>query len=145
MQKKSRNILFIVTGLALCSLVIGYVVWNKPHSNIKDADAVETDAISLYMSFTSDSAKAKSTFLNKVVKVSGVVQEVSVNQQQQQIILLKTSVPGASVNCTMEKNSSVIKQGDTVALKGICSGYISGDSEMGIPGDVFLIRCYPSI
>ncbi len=145
MKKKARNILFIFIGLVLCALVVGYMVWNKPHSSVRDADAVGTDAISLYMSFTSDSAKAKSTFLNKVVRVSGVVQEVSVNQQQQQIILLKTSVSGASVNCTMEQNSSAIKQGDTVVLKGICSGYMSGDSEMGIPGDVFLIRCYVSI
>ena len=145
MQKKARNLLFIFIGLALCSLVIGYMIWNKPHTNVKDADAVETDAISLYKSFTSDSAKAKSACLNKVVKVSGMVQEVSVNQQQQQIILLKTSVSGASVNCTMEQNRNEIKQGDKVVIKGICSGYIGGDAEMGIPGDVVLIRCYPSI
>ena len=145
MQKKTRNLLFIFIGIALCSLLIGYIVWNKPHTNVKDADAVETDAVSLYKSLTSDSAKAKSACLNKVVKVSGVVQDVSVNQQQQQIILLKTSVPGASVNCTMEQSSNTMKKGDKVVLKGICSGYMSGDSEMGIPGDVFLIRCYPSI
>ena len=144
MQKKASKILFIFIGLALCSSVIGYMVWNKPHFNVKDADAVEADAILLYKSFTSDSAKAKSAFLNKAVKVSGVVQVVSVNQQQQQQILLKTSIPGASVNCTMEQSNNSIKQGDSVVLKGICIGYMSTDSEMGIPGDVFLIRCYSS-
>lgn len=144
MRKKGRNILFIFIGVALCAFVIGYQVWNKPHSDVKDADAVETDAISLYNSFTSDSAKAKSAFLDKIIKVSGVVQKVLVNQQQQQIILLKTSVSGAFVNCTMEQNRNEIKQGDKIVLKGICSGYIAGDTEMGIPGDVFLIRCYPS-
>jgi putative nucleic acid binding protein len=144
MRKEGRNILFIFIGVALCAFVIGYGIWNKPHSDVKDADAVETDAISLYNSFISDSAKAKSAFLNKIIKVSGEVQKVLVNQQQQQIILLKTSVSGASVNCTMEQNRNKIKQGDKVVLKGICSGYINGDTEMGIPGDVFLIRCYPS-
>ena len=145
MRKKRRNILLVFLGLALCCFVVGYLVWNKPHQDVKNADAVKTDAISLYNSFTSDSAKAKSAFLNKVIKVSGVVQEVLVNQQQQIIIFLKTSVPGASVNCTMEQRSNTIKKGDRVELKGICSGYMSGDSEMGIPGDVFLIRCYLSI
>ncbi len=145
MRKEGRNILFIFIGVALCAFVIGFGIWNKPHSDVKDADAVETNAISLYNSFTSDSAKAKSVFLNKIIKVSGVVEKVLVNQQQQQIILLKTSVSGASVNCTMEQNRNKIKQGDKVVLKGICSGYINGDTEMGIPGDVFLIRCYPSI
>jgi hypothetical protein len=145
MRKEGRNILFIFIGVALCGFIIGYRIWNKPHSDVKDADAVETNAISLYNSFTSDSAKAKSVFLNKIIKVSGVVEKVLVNQQQQQIILLKTSVSGASVNCTMEQNRNKIKQGDKVVLKGICSGYINGNTEMGIPGDVFLIRCYPSI
>ena len=119
MRKKGSTILFILIAFALCAIVIGYFVWNKPHVEVKDADAVEIDAASLYNSFTSDSAKTKSAFLNKVVKVSGVVQEVSVNQQQQQIILLKTSVPGASVNCTMEqKSADKIKQGDKVIVKG---------------------------
>jgi len=143
MRKKGRTILFILIAFVLCAIVIGYLVWNRPHSDVKDADAVKTDAIALYNGFMSDSAKANSAFLNKVVQVSGLVQDVSVNQQQQQIILLKTSVPGASVNCTMEKIGNKIKQGDKVVIKGICSGYIGGDTEMGIPGDVFLIRCYP--
>ena len=143
MQEKGRNIVFILIGLGLCVLVIGYPVWNKSHQDVMEADAVSTNAFALYKSFTTDSAKAKSTFLNKVVKVWGVVREVSVNQQQQQIILLKTLVPGASVNCTMEESSNNIKQGNRVELLGICSGYIGGDADMGIPGDVFLIRCYP--
>ncbi|KAA9037612.1 DUF4131 domain-containing protein [Ginsengibacter hankyongi] len=145
MRKKGRTILFILIAFALFAFVIGFLLWNKPHVNVKDADAVTTDAIALYSSFMSDSAKAKSAFLDKVVEVSGVVQEVSMNQQRQQVVLLKTSVPGASVNCTMEQNRNKIKPGDRVVIKGICSGYIGGDREMGIPGDVFLIRCYPSI
>ena len=145
MRKKGIIILFILIAIGLCAFAIGYLVWNKPHTDVKNADAVETNAISLYNIFTSDSAKAKSAFLDKIIKVSGDVQKVFVNQQQQQIILLRTSVAGASVNCTMEQYTSAIKQGDTVTIKGICSGYIGGDSEMGIPGDVFLIRCYTSI
>ncbi len=51
-------------------------------------------------------------------------------------------IPDASVNCTMEENVNNIKAGDTILIKGICSGYINGDIDMGLPGDVFLIRCY---
>ncbi len=36
----------------------------------------------------------KSKYLNKVVAVSGEVKQVSLNQQHQQIILLKTNDPG---------------------------------------------------
>jgi hypothetical protein len=119
-------------------------MWNKPHRNVKDAEAVKITAIDLYKIFTTDSASVKSTYLNKVVAVSGEVKQVSLNQQNQQIILLKTHDPDASVNCTMEENANSIKAGDSIVVKGICSGYISGDINMGLPGDVFLIRCYIS-
>jgi hypothetical protein len=139
-----KNILFIFMALVFIVAVAGYLLWNKPHENIKDADGIETNAVALYNIFITDSAKAKSTYLNKVVIVSGIIKEVSVNQQHQQIILLKTSMPDASVNCTLEENANSFKAGDAIMLKGICIGYIGGDPDMGLPGDVFLIRCYRS-
>jgi len=142
MRKNSRNRLFIFTAIVLCGFVTAYFIWNKPHQDVKSADALSVDAVSLYNSFINDSANAKSTYLNKVVKVSGVVDKVSLNQQHQQIILLNTSVAGASINCTMEESSNMIKPRDKVLVKGICSGYIPGDAEMGIPGDVVLTRSY---
>jgi tRNA_anti-like len=142
--KLKRNILFFFIICALVAFIAGYLLWNKPHRNVKDADAIETNAIDLYNIFISDSAKANVTYLNKVVKVSGTISGISVNQKHQKIILLKTSVSGASVNCTMEENINNYKAGDTIKLKGICSGYITGDADMGLTGDVFLIRCYVS-
>ena len=32
----------------------------------------------------------------------------------------------------MEENAGNIKAGDTIVIKGICSGYISGDVDMGL-------------
>src|ERR1019366_8213627 len=135
---------FFIAGTLIAFIVVGYLLWNKPHRDVKDADAIETNAIDLYNIFINDSAKANDTYLNKVVKVSGTISGVSVNQKHQKIILLKTSVSGASVNCTMEENINTYKEGDNITLKGICSGYIPGDADMGLTGDVFLIRCYVS-
>jgi hypothetical protein len=140
-----RNILVFIIAVGLIGSVTAYLMWNKPHQNVKDANAVRVSATDLYKTFTTDSAAAKSKYLNKVVAVSGEVKQVSLNQQNQQIILLKTSTPDASVNCTMEKQADNIKAGDTISIKAICSGYISGDADMGLPGDVFLIRGYRSI
>jgi hypothetical protein len=142
--KLKRNILFffIVSVLIVC--IVGYLYWNKPHRDVKDADGIETSAIDLYNIFISDSAKANTIYRNKVVKVSGTISGISVNQKHQKIILLKTSVPGASINCTMEENINTYKEGDNITLKGICSGYIPGDADTGLTGDVFLIRCYVS-
>ena len=117
-------------------------MWNKPHQDVKDATAIEATATDLYNSFLKDSATAKTTYTNKVVEVSGQVTQVNHNQQNQSVILLKTNTPDAAINCTMEGNADGVKIGETIRIKGICNGYNSGDADMGIPGDVLLVRCY---
>jgi hypothetical protein len=143
--KTRRNILLIFLAIIIVAGIVGYTMWNEPHKNVRNAEGVKTAAVQLYSALTKDSARMKSRFINKIVIVSGEVKQVSENQNGQQIILLKTNVEGGSVNCTMEEKSKNVKPGDRISIKGICSGYIGGDLDMDLPGDVFLIRCYPSI
>jgi hypothetical protein len=143
MSKRSKKIILTTIAVVIVAACITvYVQWNKPHTNVKDASATEITAPVLYNSFVSDSAKANSLYVDKVVEVKGEVAKISLNQQGQQIILIKTAVEGAYINCTMEKEVVGLKAGANTSIKGICSGYISGDADMGLPGDVFLIRGY---
>jgi tRNA_anti-like len=137
-----KNIIIVFVAIVVIALIAGYLLWNKPHTDILETEAIETNAINLYKIFITDSTEAKTTYVNKVLIVSGIVKKVSVNQVHQQIILLKTSEPDASVNCTLEGSGLGIKVGDLVLLKGLCVGYIKGEAEIGLPGDVFLVRCY---
>lgn len=103
-------------------------------------------AVELHKIFASDSGKAKNTFIGdennkKVTRVSGEVAELKKDQQQQQVILLKTSTEGAFINCTMEEKSAPVKVGTIITIQGMCTGY-NFDADMGIPGDVVLLRCY---
>jgi hypothetical protein len=146
MRRKFRRYIFLfLAGVIAIAAIIGYRTWNKPHENIKNAVAIKTNASLLYNSLAHDSVNAKSDFINKVVMVSGKVKQVLENQEKQQIILLQSNIPDGSVNCTMEENMKDVKVGDTILLKGICMGYAGGDTEMELPGDVFLIRCYRAI
>ena len=144
MASKKKNFLIIFLMLAAVAATAVYFVWNKPHKNVEDATAVEVKATELYDLFIKDSVKANAAYTGKVLSVTGQGEKVSVNQQSQNIILLKTAVAGAYINCTMEKNPEGIKPNDNVSIKAICSGYISGDADMGLPGDVFLVRGYLS-
>jgi hypothetical protein len=145
MRRKMNKYVWPLIIIFVSVLIIGYHEWNKPHKNIKNAEAVKASAVELYNGLAHDSANAKSKFINKVVTVSGRVKQLSENQENQQIVLLRTDIYDGSVNCTMEENMRNIKVGDTILIKGICMGYSGGDSSIGMPGDVFLIRCYPSI
>ena len=137
--KTKKNVFLFFILLAGIAAVIIYKAWNKPHQDIRDADAVKTTASELYINLDHNSSNSL-IFINKVVLVSGKVSHVLKNEQNQQVILLKTNTPGSFINCTMEEPANTIKEGDSISLKGICSGYSGG--ELGLPGDVFLIRCY---
>jgi hypothetical protein len=137
-----RLILIIITAVVVVTGVTAYMLWNKPHKDVKDASSVEVTAADMYNIFVTDSVKAGSLYADKVVKLSGKIAKLSLNQESQQVILVETDVAGAYINCTMEEKTTGIIIGDKITLKGICSGYISGDMDMGLPGDVFLTRCY---
>ena len=143
MRKKITIYIFVVVAaiIAIAGIIV-YRIWNKPHQDIQDADAIETTAVDFYTNLANISNQKSASFLNKVVAVAGTVKEVSKNRLGQQVILLKTSVEGGSVNCTMEQRAENIIAGETVLIKGVCTGYIEGDKDMNLPGDVYLTRCY---
>lgn len=141
-KRTKKNILISLGLLILAAAATGYYLWNMPHKDVKHASGLKVGAIELYNTFSTDSSKAKDQYTEQVLEVSGQVVQVLQNQQHQQVILLKTAIAGASVNCTMEETAAATKQGDNVIIKGICSGYITGDSSMDLPGDVVIVRGY---
>ncbi len=145
MTKRTKKIVgYLFLLLAVGGVSAGYYLWNKPHRSVADAKSVEVAAAVLHTAYLSDSATANKTYTDKVVEVSGQVSKVSVNQQKQVIVLLQTAQEGAFVNCTMEGADPGAKEGAAIRLKGICSGYNGGDADLGLPGDVVLVRCYLS-
>ena len=117
MTKKTKKIILLtIAAIIVIIAITGYMMWNKPHKDVKDADAVKISAVSLYDSFITDSVKANELYTDKVVLVSGEVNQVSQNQQAQQIILIKTAVNGAYINCTMEEKITDCKAGDKIMV-----------------------------
>lgn len=140
MNKKTMLLSMLV--LALLGVGIGYYFYNKGPINVKDSSAVKINAGALYQAYRTDSAAAQKEYTAKILLVSGEVYDVSTNQQQKKIILLKGNADGAYINCTMEETLENIHANDKVSIQGICSGIGEGDVDLGIKGDVYLTRCY---
>lgn len=132
----------MIVVLALAGAAIGYYLWNKPHLDVATATAVNTEATVLYNAFSTDSVAAKKNYTQQVLEVTGTISSISKNQQGQTLVLLKTATEAAYINCTMEGEVAKEKEGDAVAIKGICNGMGQGDVDLGIMGDVYLVRCY---
>ncbi len=141
-RKVSKTILLSIICIIAIAVALGYYFFNKGPADVKNSDAIKMEAPLLYVQFSSDSTQAIKKYSGKVIEVFGEVNAISTNQQNEKIILLKTNVGGASVNCTMEEEPGNIQLNDRVVIKGICSGIGQGDVDMGIPGDVYLTRCF---
>jgi hypothetical protein len=137
-----KKVLITVSLIIIVAVAIGSYLWNKPGVNVSGTDGVKTSAMVLYRTFSEDSLKAKKIYAQQVLEVGGVVSGTSVNQQKQTVLLLNTGMQGGNINCTMEGKAKHIKNGDSVNIKGICNGLGQGDADLGILGDVYLVRCY---
>src|SRR5829696_4588719 len=119
MGNKKKYILISITVILLLLLGIGYYMYNKPAQDVQHADGKEVTATALYEQYAKDSVLAKKEFTQKILQVSGIVTQVSNNQQNNTVVLLKTNTESASVNCTMEGPSTGIIAGNKVEIKGI--------------------------
>ncbi len=137
-----KNIIITCCLLILVGLAAAFYLWNKPHQDVANAAALKTDAVSLYKIFSTDSIAANKKFTQQVIKVSGTINRILKNQQNQTVVLIKTNTDGAYINCTIEQDSTNLQAGQNVNIKGICNGIGQGDADLGIKGDVYLTRCY---
>ncbi|MEP7144588.1 MAG: hypothetical protein ABI707_17030 [Ferruginibacter sp.] len=142
MGKKKKYLLLLLTGAVLVAAVTVYYLYNKPAIDVQDADGQKVVATALYETFIKDSTAAKNNYTNKILEVSGMVTTITQNQRHQPVVLLKTNMEGAAINCTLEGPAGNIKSGHHLSIKGICNGIGEGDADLGIMGDVYLVRCY---
>ncbi|HRN92456.1 MAG TPA: hypothetical protein PLE75_08110 [Ferruginibacter sp.] len=140
MKAKTKKMMFLgALGALLVAVSVGVYLYQKGPLDVRSARGIPVEAEALYRAYVTDSSAARNLYDTKVLAVSGVVESVSHNAQQEQVVLLQAGGNGFFINCSMDETVS-LKGGDRVVLKGICSGQGEGDAEMGIPGDVYLGR-----
>lgn len=139
---KTRS--YVMIAISVIILVGSFIAWRiytKGPRDVIAAYGIPVNSKDLYRQFSQDSIKANIKFEGKVVKVKGILKKISENNQQMQVLLLESGMEGANVNCTMEEKA-ICKEGDLITIKGICSGMGTGDVDLGIKGDVYIIRAY---
>ncbi len=124
-QKRSKVLKRIVAVLSVILLIgIATVVylWNKPHIKIENVKSINVTAQSLAREYNADEKGADAKYLNKAIEVSGVVSEIDKNQDGGIMIILQTDDPAAGIQCAMRDKGATASKGQTVVIKGFCSG-----------------------
>jgi hypothetical protein len=120
-----KSYIFIIVLLILSVIWIVLWIYNKPHRDPQSEESIKISATELFRSYETDEAAANALYLDKALEVSGKISEVTTNQELIPIVVLEAGNPMFGVRCTMEGPTVHAKPGDTVTIKGICTGYLS--------------------
>lgn len=130
-NKRLKLLAWLTLVVLIAATGIGYRMYNKPHRSAATATAVALTAVQLAAEYEQDEASANKKYLGNAVQVSGTVSDVALNQQNKQVIVLMGSAM-SGVQCTLQDVVPGIKKGDSINVKGFCSGYLT---------DVIIDRC----
>jgi DNA/RNA endonuclease YhcR with UshA esterase domain len=125
---KTKKIIIGILVLGMLGAFVAYKMYNKPHVNVAEASTdISISAEKILADFSADEITANSKYLEKIIEVKGVVSELNI-EKEKGIITLKTRDDFGSVLCHLSeeatKEMSVLIEGQTITVKGICTGYL---------------------
>jgi hypothetical protein len=144
-----KNILKILLLLFIVGIIAGtgvyFYVFHKPHRNLAKEKAVASiSADSLLLAFEKNETKANASYLDKAIEVTGLIDEITANKNTYTINLKVENVDFGGIKCTLDSTEvtkvSKIKPGQTISLKGQCTGWLN-DADLGI-NEVSLTSCF---
>ncbi len=120
-----KNVIFFIAIVLLCLIGRGLFLYYKPRVGIGNAKPdISMQAADLYHQYNANEEAANKKFLNKVIAVTGVVDDVS-RQHSACVILLKNKNETGGVSCHLFANTNAhIQQGETLTIKGRCTGFL---------------------
>ncbi|MEP6747558.1 MAG: hypothetical protein ABJB86_07520 [Bacteroidota bacterium] len=132
MKKKAPGTIGLLCLLCIGIIaIIAYREYYRPHRSVEAETAIVVTAKQLSADYEKDEAASNKKYLGKALQVSGTVSDMSVNQQKKTVILL-TASDMSGVQCSFQEGVNAIKKGDTLVIKGFCTGFLT---------DVIIDRC----
>jgi hypothetical protein len=127
-MKKIWIIVLSLVVLIGIGVTIAYVMFNKKPDNLADKKPdIVIDAPSLVIDYSQNLGIADSTYLNKIIEVSGIVEQAS-KSTEGAITILLTGVQGSGVSCNIPPKDGVTNKepqiGDSIVVRGQCTGFL---------------------
>lgn len=123
-MKSKKHILLILLLIGFSTIII--YRYNKKINITSIKPKTEVQATELSSIFLQDEKKASKFYNGSVIKVTGIVKEISLINNVTTIILLGKG-ENSSIFCEMDTDlleSKLPMRNDTIELKGICKGFL---------------------
>ncbi|MBN2350134.1 MAG: hypothetical protein JXJ22_14945 [Bacteroidales bacterium] len=134
----NKKLQFLVLGVVLILAILFFSVkWAfRPASKSVEKEKADftMEASALAGEFEIDEQKANVMYLDKVIQVKGIIDNIS-DEKTVISVTLKDPESLSGVICSFDKSSLTITQltpGEKITVKGICTGYLL---------DVVLSKC----
>ena len=136
-----RIILALLLIILLASAWYGYHLYT---GKVKSLTVVKSDvsvtAAELVQAFKTDSSGANRKYLGKIILLTGTIKTV---EPESSTIVFGNMDSDWSVRCSMDSAYvnlvATFKPGDSLQIKGNCTGFLEGD--FGLGSDIILNRC----
>lgn len=135
-----------IIGLVLLVLlavggIVGYSMWNQGHRDIHSEPAdFQVSILDLAGEFQKDNAVADKKYHDKVLQFKGQLTAITPGDSLTSISLKGNDF--CSVQCEMlpgtQESVSKLKVGDEVTVKAFYMGFMEGEVDFGMPGDILL-------
>lgn len=113
--------------LAAASFYYYVFIYAKTHHRDAQSESsiiISADALS--SAYQENEQKANSNYLNKVLEVKGAIVNIDANQAGHPTLILGNASAMSNVSVTLISKAPIIqKMGDTITVKGICTGSLS--------------------
>lgn len=136
---KTKLIILIISVFAVLAALVALYMYNKPHKNYETQKAEVTMTSSeLLKAFESNEQEANDKYLNKMILVSGRIEDLAQSDHGDLSVALDDPMFGVSCNFNAELSEEqdrlvkALKVGAMVQIKGRCDGYLT---------DVRLTQC----
>ncbi len=127
-----RNLkIVIVIGLVAAAIggFVAYKMWNKPHADASEMEGIKVSAIDLYKAFETNEQQANTTYVGKVLEISGAVAEIENTDSIARVIFSVPDATFGSVRVSMDKRHlddvKSLVPAQNIVVKGFCSGFLS--------------------
>ena len=127
-----RNLkIVIVIGLVAAAIggFVAYKMWNKPHADASEMEGIKVSAIDLYKAFETNEQQANTTYVGKVLEISGAIAEIENTDSIARVIFSVPDATFGSVRVSMDKRHSddvkSLAPAQNIVVKGFCSGFLS--------------------
>lgn len=133
MRHRTKIIVYaVLMALVLFGIIFGAMFgmteYFRPAKDISTTKAdITINADQLFATFEKNENEANEKYLNKIIAVKGTVGEISTDQSNQKVVVLRTADVMFGIACSMKPDqadkAATLKEGQNVTVKGLCTGY----------------------